>query len=306
MKVAAYLKDYSQQVTHALDLYTRQDHWPLPSSSPLLGAPGRLVDSMRYSLLAGGKRLRPVLVLAAAGLFGVPPERVMPTACALEMVHTYSLIHDDLPCMDDDDLRRGRPTNHKVYGDAMATLAGDALLTLAFELLARQAEVPKITAGQAIQVVREVAAGAGPIGMVGGQVEDLTWEGGSAGPDQLERIHQMKTGALIRTSLRVGAILGGASAAELAAIDRYAAHLGLAFQIQDDILDVIGEVTKTGKGVGRDQRKEKSTFVAHFGIDGAQERARSEVTAAVGAMDIFGDRAEVLIALAEFVIDREV
>jgi len=305
MRVADYLQNYSQQVTLALDYYTSQT-WSFPAQSPLFGAPKRLVESMRYSLLAGGKRLRPVLVIAAAGMFGLPPERVMPTACAVEMIHTYSLIHDDLPCMDDDDLRRGRPTNHKVFGDAMATLAGDALLTLAFELVAHQATLSGTTADQAIKVVCELAAGSGPSGMVGGQVEDLTWEGKIAGPDQLERIHRMKTGALIRSSLRVGAILGGATADELVAIDRYADHLGLAFQIQDDILDVIGEGTKTGKGVGRDQRKEKSTFVVQFGIDGAQDRARAEVIAATRAVENFGDRAEPLVALAEFVIDREI
>jgi geranylgeranyl diphosphate synthase, type II len=260
---------------------------------------------MRYSLLAGGKRLRPVLVIAAAALYGAPAERVMPAACALEMIHTYSLIHDDLPCMDDDDLRRGRPTNHKVYGEALATLAGDALLTMAFELLARQALVDGVAPHHAAAVVAEVAAAAGAAGMVGGQVEDIAWEGRGASAEQLKRIHRLKTGALFRASLVAGAGLCGASAAELAALRTYAHHFGLAFQIQDDVLDVVGDAAKTGKGVGRDVKHGKSTYVSHYGLEGARQAARAEVAAACAALELFGAKAAFLEALAQFVVDRE-
>lgn len=294
MSIAAYLKEQSQLVDRYLDQYTA-----------VTGVPEQLLESMRYSLLGGGKRLRPVLVIAAASLFGVESRRVMPAACALELIHTYSLVHDDLPCMDDDDLRRGRPTNHKVYGDAVATLAGDALLTMAFELIARQAEDSSIHPAQVVRVVREVAVAAGAVGMVGGQVEDLAWEGREAPAAQLQQIHALKTGALFRASLRAGAILSGATDEQLACLDRYAHHFGLAFQIQDDVLDVIGDAVKTGKGVGRDSKHQKSTYVSHYGLAGAQDRARAEVAAAQQALAGFGERAQVLVELAQFVVDRE-
>lgn len=300
MNAATYLEEQSRLVNTYLDRYTT------PATAPSLSeAPPSLLEAMRYSLMGGGKRLRPVLVIAAAKLFGVPAERVMPTACALELIHTYSLIHDDLPAMDDDDLRRGRPTSHKVFGEAVAILAGDALLTMAFELAGRQARVPGVTAEQAAQVVVEIASGAGPAGMVGGQVEDLTWEGRSAGEAQLIRIHRLKTGALIRTALRCGAILGGASAADLDRLTQYADHFGLAFQIQDDVLDVAGDAAKTGKGVGRDAKHQKSTYVSLFGLEGARVRARAEVAAARTALTNFGQRADALVTLVQFVIDRE-
>ncbi len=305
MNVAQYLETQSRLVNAALDAYTTPGAARDGAQPEVRGVPATLLDAMRYSLMGGGKRLRPVLVIAAADLFGMPADSVMPTACALEMIHTYSLIHDDLPCMDDDDLRRGRPTNHKVFGDAVATLAGDALLTLSFELLGRQAHIPGITAAQALRVVQEVAVGAGAAGMVGGQVEDLAWEGRDATASQLAQIHRMKTGALFRASLRAGAILGGAGEEDLAALDSYAEHFGLAFQIQDDVLDVVGDAVKTGKGVGRDEKHKKSTYVVHYGLEGARERARHEVRLAQDALARFGDRAAVLGALAEFVIDRE-
>lgn len=306
MNALEYLSAKSKLVEAALDRYTdaaeAQDR---PEAPALATVPPALLEAMRYSLLAGGKRLRPVLVIAAAEIFGATAERVMPAACALEMIHTYSLIHDDLPCMDDDDLRRGRPTNHKVYGEAMATLAGDALLTMAFELMARQALVPGVTAEQAVLALAEVAAAAGSAGMVGGQVEDLAWEGRAASAEQLQQIHALKTGALFKASLLAGAILAGAASHERAALARYAAHFGLAFQIQDDVLDVIGDAVKTGKGVGRDQRHEKSTYVKHYGLEGAQARARAEVRAACDALVPFGTAASFLTALAEFVVDRD-
>lgn len=305
MNILTYLKEHAHRVDQALDRYTSPDGDANATPLVLNTIPPRLLEAMRYSLLGGGKRLRPVLVITAAGLFGLSPERVMPTACALEMIHTYSLIHDDLPCMDDDDLRRGRPTNHKVFGEAMATLAGDGLLTMAFELLAAQADVEGTRPEQVNKVVREVALGAGPAGMVGGQVLDLEWEGRNASAGQLQQVHRLKTGALFRASLRIGAILGGATEAERNALDQYAAHFGLAFQIQDDLLDVIGDAVKTGKGVGRDEKHHKSTYVSHFGLKGAEELARAEVAAAIEALAPFGARAEALAALAQFVIDRE-
>jgi len=306
VNVLAYLTEQSRLVDQALDLYTDPHRVEgRPEAPNLSEVPPLLLESMRYSLMAGGKRLRPVLLIASAGLFGAPPERVMPAACALEMIHTYSLIHDDLPCMDDDDLRRGRPTNHKVYGEGMATLAGDALLTMAFELLGRQMHVPGVTPVQAARAVTEVAMAAGAGGMVGGQVEDLAWEGKQASPEQLQRIHRLKTGALFRASLRAGAILAGAAEQALVQLDRYALHFGLAFQIWDDVLDVIGDAAKTGKGVGRDAKHEKSTYVSHFGLEGAKERARTEAAAACAALEPFGPEAAFLTELARFVVDRE-
>ncbi len=304
MNVLAYLKDQAHLVDTALDRYTTLGS-TAPGTPALSGLPPVLLEAMRYSLLAGGKRLRPALVFAAAGLYGLTPAQVMPTACALEMIHTYSLVHDDLPCMDDDDLRRGMPTNHKVYGEAVATLVGDGLLTLAFEMLARQAEVHEVSPAAALRVVAEVATGAGAAGMVGGQVEDLAWEGRMADGPQLERIHAMKTGALFRVSLRAGALLGGATEEELAALDAYAAQFGLAFQIQDDVLDVTGDTAKTGKATGRDLKHEKSTYVSLYGLRGAQERARQAVEGAIAALSPFGERARILIQLARFVVDRE-
>lgn len=295
MDALDYLADQTRRINAALDRYTGSDRRFQPE----------LLEAMRYSLMGGGKRLRPVLVIAAASLFGAPGEQVMPAACAVEMIHTYSLIHDDLPSMDDDDLRRGRATNHKVYGEGMATLAGDALLTLAFELLAEQAEVSGVTPERALRAVREMARGAGAAGMVAGQVEDMAWEGRNADLDQLGRIHRLKTGALFGASLRTGALLAGADQAALTHLDRFADHFGLAFQIQDDVLDVIGDAVKTGKGVGRDLRHEKSTYVALLGLEAAQRRARDEVEAAKSALSPFGSRGETLQKLAEFVVARE-
>lgn len=305
MDLAQYMDQRARLVNEALDRYTSAGREEDCLKPVLEGIPPVLLEAMRYSLLAGGKRLRPLLVMAAAELCGLAPDKVMPTACALEMIHTYSLIHDDLPCMDDDDLRRGRPTNHKVYGEAVATLAGDALLTMAFELLALQSQVEGTLPERVTRVVAEMAAAAGAAGMVGGQVEDLLWEEKDAPPEQLERIHLLKTGALFRAALRCGAILGGAAAPEIAALDRYAYHFGLAFQIQDDVLDVVGDVAKMGKAVGSDARQSKSTYVSHFGLEGARQMAREHVAAAQEALAPFGERGRVLAALAQFVIDRE-
>ncbi len=269
-----------------------------------LDAPPRLVEAMRYSLLAGGKRLRPILVLAASELFGLDAADAMPCACAIEMIHTYSLIHDDLPCMDDDELRRGRPTCHVVYGEAMAVLAGDALLTQAFGLMAEQAGVARVGPARTARAALELAQAAGAAGMIGGQVEDLAWEGRQADEAQLRRIHSLKTGALFCAAVRMGGILAGAGEGDLDRLGRYAAHFGLAFQIWDDVLDVVGDAALTGKGVGSDARQEKSTYVSLHGVDGARERAYAAVRQALGELEPFGRDAWVLRALAESVVDR--
>jgi geranylgeranyl diphosphate synthase type II len=226
---------------------------------------------MRYSVFAGGKRLRPVLVIAGAEAVGGTAERVMPTACALEMIHTYSLVHDDLPAMDNDDFRRGVPTNHKVFGEAIAILAGDALLTLAFRLVADNARTADLGAIQA--VVADVAEAAGHAGMVAGQVADLEAEGRQVGAATLDYIHVHKTGALIRTSLRVGAMLCGATAEQVRALSVAGANLGLAFQIVDDILDVVASSEELGKTAGKDQIQQKATFPAIHGIEASRGRA---------------------------------
>ena len=261
-----------------------------------------LADSMRYSLLAGGKRLRPILLMAAADAVGGKGEDYLTTACALEMIHTYSLIHDDLPSMDNDDYRRGKLTNHKIYGAGMATLAGDALLTLAFEVMMRQSEA---TAAVKLAVVREVSMASGPNGMVGGQAIDLESEGQRISPDDLRRMHMGKTGALFRAAIRCGALLAGASAAELRALTRYAESFGLAFQITDDILDVTGEAAAIGKPVGSDERNHKSTYVTLTSLSEAREIARKAVADAVEALRPLGNKAAFLSELAEFLLSRK-
>ena len=262
----------------------------------------RLAESMKYSLLAGGKRLRPILLMAAADAVGGCGEDFLPSACALEMIHTYSLIHDDLPAMDNDDYRRGRLTNHKVYGAGVATLAGDALLTLAFEVLTRQTGVSPETI---VRVVREVSMAAGPNGMVGGQALDLASEGQRIGRDALRRMHMAKTGALFRAAVRSGAILAGADDEKLAALTEYAEAFGLAFQITDDILDVTGDEAAIGKPVGSDERNHKSTYVTLTSLDEATRIAREAVGRAHRALAPLGGKAAFLDELAEYLITRD-
>ena len=268
------------------------------------GGPPRLVEAMGYSLLAGGKRLRPIMLLAAAEIFAVPRAVALPAACAVELVHTYSLIHDDLPAMDDDDLRRGRATSHKVFGEAMAILAGDALLTRAFGLLTEAAAAGAPPAA-VVAAVAELSRAAGQAGMVGGQVEDLTWEGRDASGEVLQQIHARKTGAIFAACLTLGALLGGASAADQAALAGYARHFGLAFQITDDVLDVAGSAEALGKPVGSDERRDKSTYVKAYGLEGARRRAGEAAKAAEAAVARFGERAAPLVALARYVVARD-
>ena len=261
-----------------------------------------LENSMEYSLMAGGKRLRPVLLMAAADAVGKDGSNFLTTGCAIEMIHTYSLIHDDLPAMDNDDYRRGKPTNHRVFGDGIAVLAGDALLTLAFEVMLRQQGATPETL---VAVVSEMSRAAGPYGMVGGQVLDLEGEGRHLDMAALRKIHMGKTGALFCAAIRSGAILAGANEAELAALTLYAERFGLAFQITDDILDIIGDEAAIGKPVGSDARNEKATYVTLTSLEEAQKLAEAAVSEAVEALRIFDERAAFLRELALFLLRRE-
>ena len=262
----------------------------------------KLRESMEYSLMAGGKRMRPILLMAAADAVGADGKRFLSVACALEMIHTYSLIHDDLPAMDNDDYRRGRLTNHKVYGDGIAILAGDALLTLAFSVILRQKDVPS---ERLLCVVDEISRAAGAEGMVGGQVLDLCAENQNISIQDLRKIHMGKTGALFRAALRSGAILGSASAQQLDALTLYAEHFGLAFQITDDILDVVGNTAMIGKPIGSDEKNHKSTYVTLTSLDQARELAQSAAAEAVGALRSFGDEASFLRQLVIHLVARE-
>ena len=260
-----------------------------------------LCESMKYSLMAGGKRLRPILVMAAADAVGAKGTDYLTTGCAMEMIHTYSLIHDDLPAMDDDDYRRGKLTNHKVYGAGMATLAGDALLTLAFEVMLRQQGA---SADTLVRVVREISTAAGPDGMVGGQALDMESEDKQISMETMKNIHLGKTGALFRAAIRSGAILGGASEEALAALTVYADNFGLAFQITDDILDVIGDESVIGKPVGSDEKNHKSTYVTLTSLEEAQKLAQDAVDTAIDALKIFGGEADFLRELVAYLVKR--
>lgn len=261
---------------------------------------------MRYSLFSGGKRIRPILALASGEAVGGPIARILPFACALEMIHSYSLIHDDLPAMDDDDLRRGKPTNHVVFGEGMAILAGDGLLTEAFRVMAEGALQRGLDRSAALRAVREVAAGAGAAGMVGGQVADLEAESKKPTRTLVEYIHTRKTAALIRAAVRVGALVGGARRGQFARLDRYGAAVGLAFQVADDILDVEGGTDKTGKRAGRDAELHKVTYPAAVGMDKAKRRARVLLDEALDALQSLGPPAEPLRQIARFIVERAV
>jgi geranylgeranyl diphosphate synthase type II len=255
-------------------------------------------EAVRYSLLAGGKRIRPILVLAAGEVAGASVRRTLPFACALELVHTYSLVHDDLPAMDDDDVRRGRPTSHKVYGDGTAILVGDALLTEAFGVMAAARGVPS---ARVVAAIAELARAAGEDGMVGGQARDLAAERSTPTLAQVRAIHALKTGALLRASVRVGAIVGGASPSVLARLTTYGESLGLAFQIADDILDALEDGAADGR---TDAALEKATYPAALGMTGARRHARRARDAAVAAVRPLGAKARVLAAIAEYVVAR--
>ena len=265
--------------------------------------PESLREAMRYSLLAGGKRLRPILCLAACELAGGDSSQAMPTAVALEMIHTMSLIHDDLPAMDDDDLRRGRPTNHKIYGEAVAILAGDALLTRAFEMVAlRTTDVP---ADRLLSVVGELSLVAGAPGLVGGQVVDLESEGKEVDLETLEYIHLHKTGALLSACVITGALIGGAEEELIKALRIYARGIGLAFQIIDDILDITASSEVLGKTAGKDLIADKTTYPKLLGLEESRKRADALVNEAKNALNPWTERAQPLLALADFITSRD-
>lgn len=288
MDMQTQLRADQGRIEEALHTYAAQ--WP---------DHGVLRQAMTYSLLAGGKRIRPVLVLEVCKLFGGDPEGALPLACGLEMVHTYSLIHDDLPCMDDDDFRRGKPTNHKVFGEANAVLAGDALLTAAFATLA-QAELP---APQVQRAVATLAQAAGPAGMVGGQVLDLLGEGKTLTQEEILTIETLKTGRMIEAAARLGAIAAGSTPEEEEAAAAYARAVGLAFQIQDDLLDVLGDEAEFGKPIGSDQANQKSTFVALKGIPACQAWVQTLTQEATEHLAPYPNK-EFLCALARFLAGR--
>ena len=290
----AYLKERRALVDQALEAFLPPEDTPPPS----------VHRAMRYSVMAGGKRLRPILVIAGAEVVGGAPDSVMPTACALELIHTYSLIHDDLPAMDDDDYRRGRPTSHKVFGEAIAILAGDALLTLAFRLIADNTPLVKDPAVLR-DVVAEVAGAAGTFGMVGGQVVDIESEGKTISAQTLEYIHRHKTAALIRASLRVGALLGGGEARAVETISEAGSDLGLAFQIIDDILDVEGSLAELGKTAGSDVRKGKATYPAVHGLGASRRQAKLLIERTKQRLSVFGEASGPLCALADYVFERK-
>ena len=287
----AYLSQARERVEAALD----------GSLAP--ERPESLREAMRYSLLAGGKRLRPILCLAACELAGGDGGLAMPTAVALEMIHTMSLIHDDLPAMDDDDLRRGRPTNHKVYGEAVAILAGDALLTRAFEMVSLRS--PGVPPDRLLKVVGELSLVAGAPGLVGGQVVDLESEGKDVDLDTLEYIHLHKTGALLSACVITGATIGGADEALIAALRVYARGIGLAFQIIDDILDITASSEVLGKTAGKDLIADKTTYPKLLGLEESRRRADALVSEAKAVLKPWEQRAMPLLALADFITSRD-
>jgi farnesyl diphosphate synthase len=262
-----------------------------------------VVDAMRYAALGGGKRLRPFLVLETARMLGGDAQQAMTVGCALECLHVYSLIHDDLPCMDDDDLRRGKPTVHKKYDEAIAVLAGDGLLTHAFELLASENahSDPAVRA----RLVLELARAGGTNGMIGGQVVDITVAENERDTALITQLQAMKTGALIRYAAKAGGLISGAKPHDLAALDRYADALGLAFQIRDDILDVEGDAALVGKAVGKDADLGKATFVSLLGLDGAKEKARQLGETARAALAPYGEKGQALVGTVDFVLERQ-
>lgn len=296
MDLKHYLQERIRLVDEALERY-------LPADSV---HPQSIHQSMRYSVFAGGKRVRPVLMLAACDAVGGSPDTVMPAACAMEMIHTYSLIHDDLPAMDNDDFRRGRPTNHKVYGEAVAILAGDGLLTEAFKLISDPRFASCSSAEVKLSVIHEIASCAGTFGMVGGQVVDMESEGKpEIDLPTVQYIHAHKTGALIKASVVCGALLGGADESQLQAVRRYGEAAGLAFQIADDILDIEGTTEEIGKDAGSDQARGKATYPAILGLSAAKQEAAYMMEQALLAVEPLGKAADPLRAIARYIVERK-
>jgi geranylgeranyl diphosphate synthase type II len=317
MAIRFDIKTYLRGKREIIDSYLKS-YFDKPSS------PEALQEAMRYSLLAGGKRVRPILALASYEACGGNAEEILPQAASLELIHTYSLIHDDLPAMDNDDLRRGKPTNHKVFGEAMAVLAGDALLTEAFLMMTVTREyspppTPPPSRGRErvggysdmrikpyllLKAVREVALSAGAYGMVGGQVQDILSENVEPDKDTLEFIHLHKTAALITASVKLGAILANSGKNRLKALTRYGENIGLAFQIIDDILDVEGSTEELGKSAGSDKKKRKMTYPSLFGVEGARQKAEELIHGALEALRVFSSEAEPLRGIAGYLMKR--
>ncbi|MFA4903447.1 MAG: polyprenyl synthetase family protein [Desulfobaccales bacterium] len=294
MDLKAYLEERRGLINRTLQAYLPQ----------VRGPAFRVTQAMHYSLFVGGKRLRPILCLAAAEAVGGDPGEALPVACALEMVHTYSLIHDDLPAMDDDDLRRGQPTCHKQYDEATAILAGDGLLTEAFRTMAAAAYKYEGRERVLLDVINLVASAAGYQGMVGGQMLDLLAEGRRVTLKELETIHRAKTGALLTAAVRAGALMGGGNRVEVTALTTYGEKFGLAFQITDDLLDVEGETAEMGKAAGMDEKRQKATYPAVLGLEATRAWSRRLVAEAVASLESFQAKAEPLRELAQYLLVR--
>ena len=290
-----YLTDKKAIVDKAL-----REYFPQPE-----GPASDVIRAMRYSLFAGGKRLRPILCMAGSEAVGGSGTDVLPVACSLELIHTYSLIHDDLPAMDDDDLRRGKPTNHKVFGEAVAMLAGDGLLTEAFHLITAEELSDHIPPRAILKVIRMIARAAGYGGMVGGQVVDIQWEGKTADFPVVEYIHTHKTGAMITASVTSGAMLAGGDESQLQAITSYGEKIGLAFQIADDILDIVGDSEAMGKTAGADEQKGKMTYPSVLGLEKSKKMQSELVNSAVDSLKEFDRGAEPLRQIAQYIIERK-
>ena len=294
MEIKLYLEQKRQDVDRFLEAVMP------PESAP----PANLHKAMRYSLFAGGKRVRPILTIAAYEAVGGSSPFILPLASSLELIHTYSLIHDDLPAMDNDDYRRGKLTNHKVFGEAMAILAGDALLTMAFDIVSRPESADGLDPRAQVRVIQELATGSGNVGMVGGQVADIEAEGKDIDLATLESVHRWKTGKLIRASVRIGGIAGGATSEQLDRLTAYAEDIGLAFQITDDVLNVTGTREELGKDASTDASRGKKTYPTFFGVDGARKLAEERVASAIGHLNNLDRKADPLRELARYITTR--
>ena len=292
MDMTAELTKRTEQIENIIKKYLPEEE----------GYQKQVIEAMNYSFLAGGKRLRPMLMLETYRMFGGKSEVIEPFMAAIEMIHTYSLIHDDLPAMDNDDYRRGKLTNHKVYDEAIAILAGDALLTLSFEVMLAQKDVQPQTL---VAVVAEIAKAAGPSGMVGGQVLDMQSEGQNIPLEKLQLMHNAKTGALFTAAIKAGGMIAGANPKELEMLVQFSKFYGLAFQITDDILDAVGEQEKIGKPVGSDEKNNKATFVTLYSVEEAKKMAQVAVNNAIECLADFGDNAKLLKNFAEKLLVRD-
>lgn len=297
--VALDLKEHLKEKKRLVDKFL-DDYLPKADVHPKA-----LHEAMRYSLFAGGKRVRPILCIASCEAVGGDIDTVMPVASAIELIHTYSLIHDDLPAMDNDDYRRGRPTNHKMYGEAIAILAGDALLTFAFDLLSDKELNKRLDSDSLLSIIKRLSSASGSAGMVGGQAADIQASGKEVNLPEVEYIHIHKTGALIRASVCIGAIAGNASKDELSALTRYGEAIGLAFQIADDVLDIEGSRDEIGKDVGSDIAKEKVTYPSVIGISESKKLANGLIDKSIEAISTLGEKAEPLREIARYIIERK-